>query len=251
MERAEVGMEKAEQEVWLLRIPEPLASAWAAAQDGTRLGEIRVPTDDAEEHPEKRPKMELRADVPLLEEDQKREKRFIPSRYAVRQVPTENLAIFAEEQAALKNEDGTIADDAGSILTAQALGQVTTRADCVIMHGEELDLFIKTRPTELSEDKMTKEASKGMTQDGLLMTQSLIKTQKRERTKTRKPEKEVKELLFGLFRKHEYYTLDQLSQLTQQPAQYLASILRTVAVREQSGEHRNKWHLRRAFREFD
>eukprot|EP00043_Microstomoeca_roanoka_P001102 m.30893 g.30893 ORF g.30893 m.30893 type:complete len:247 (-) comp10650_c0_seq1:302-1042(-) len=245
MDKVAVDMSGSSQEVWLLKVPAHLANVFDAAEEGAHLGEVR----QYETNLPKRSKMDLQVSVPLLEAVQRQTKQFVPSCYTLRTQRPDNLTIFSEEEVDVK--EGQSEDDTGpAIVKAQVLGHVGVRADCAVKPGKELDLFIRTRPTELTADKKTREAGEDLTRDVLLMEQSLVVAQKRERERLRKPLEEVKAMLFALFRKHEFYTLEQLAHQTKQPTPYLESILRTIAVRESSGEHRNKWHLRKAFRDF-
>jgi transcription initiation factor TFIIF subunit beta len=51
----------------------------------------------------------------------------------------------------------------------------------------------------------------------------------------------LQQKLFRLFGEHEYYGLNDLAEMTNEPKTYLTEILEQIADYEASGVHRNKW----------
>lgn len=58
----------------------------------------------------------------------------------------------------------------------------------------------------------------------------------------------LKERLFQLFEKHQYYTLKDLGSLTNQPMQFLKETLREIAVYNTKASVKNKWELKEEYR---
>ena len=111
----------------------------------------------------------MRADVELLEQDQKQTKTFTPSQYHLDQLPSERMIIMAEHRtpqsdgkadSATNNgaQSSTDTDDSTTLQYAETLGTVAFSATCGVQRGKELDHFVRTQRSELSTDKMARKA---------------------------------------------------------------------------------------------
>ncbi|KAI4278699.1 MAG: hypothetical protein LQ337_000808 [Flavoplaca oasis] len=63
------------------------------------------------------------------------------------------------------------------------------------------------------------------------------------------PRNELKDLIFGCFRRYPYWAIRTMKTELQQPESYLKEVLEEVAVMARSGEYTNLWQLRPEYRE--
>ena len=59
----------------------------------------------------------------------------------------------------------------------------------------------------------------------------------------RMPRNQLLDMLFGLFREKEHWSIKPLRERTQQPEAYLKEVLQEIAFLHRSGEHNGTWEL--------
>ncbi|KAK6015766.1 transcription initiation factor IIF, beta subunit [Ostertagia ostertagi] len=75
--------------------------------------------------------------------------------------------------------------------------------------------------------------------------------QKKEGAKTVRADRNVlMQALFHAFEKHQYYRLQDLQQLTQQPAGYVKELLTEIAVYNTAPPHKSMWELKPEYRDY-
>ena len=73
---------------------------------------------------------------------------------------------------------------------------------------------------------------------------------KEEEKNIRKDKDLVKEQLFSIFQKHQYYMLHDLIKLTKQPIDHLKEILKEICVSNPSGVRRGTYKLKLEYRHY-
>lgn len=64
---------------------------------------------------------------------------------------------------------------------------------------------------------------------------------------TRDSEVDVKDMLFKCFRRHPFWSFQDLRTATNQPEQHLKQILSDIAIQETGGEYKGLWRLSEDF----
>ena len=64
----------------------------------------------------------------------------------------------------------------------------------------------------------------------------------------RMPRNQLLDMLFGLYRDREHWSVKQLRERTQQPEAYLKEVLSEIAFMHRSGEHNGTWELMSNFK---
>merc|ERR1712123_84428 len=77
------------------------------------------------------------------------------------------------------------------------------------------------------------------------------KTNTLEGRKNRIEPEKLKEWLFELFEKHQYYSLKDLGEITKQPMAFLKEMLREIAVYISKASSKNMWELKPEYRYYD
>jgi len=77
------------------------------------------------------------------------------------------------------------------------------------------------------------------------------KTNTLEGRKNRIEPEKLKEWLFELFEKHQYYSLKDLGEITKQPMAFLKEMLREIAVYNSKASSKNMWELKPEYRYYD
>ncbi|CAJ0586401.1 unnamed protein product, partial [Mesorhabditis spiculigera] len=76
--------------------------------------------------------------------------------------------------------------------------------------------------------------------------------QKKEGIKAVRADRDVlRQTLFHAFEKHQYYKLNDLTQLTNQPHGWIKEILNEIAVYNTAPPHKNMWELKPEYRNYD
>jgi len=73
---------------------------------------------------------------------------------------------------------------------------------------------------------------------------------KEDGKRVRASREEVLEMLFSAFEKHQYYSLKDLIQLTEQPQVHLKNVLRDVCNYNLKNPHKNMYELKPEYRHY-
>uniref|UniRef100_A0A672LZ19 General transcription factor IIF subunit 2 n=1 Tax=Sinocyclocheilus grahami TaxID=75366 RepID=A0A672LZ19_SINGR len=76
------------------------------------------------------------------------------------------------------------------------------------------------------------------------------KRKKEEGKRARADKRQVLDMLFSAFEKHQYYNIKDLVDITKQPVIYLKEILRDIGIYNVKGTHKNTWELKPEYRHY-
>ncbi|PIO76419.1 transcription initiation factor IIF, beta subunit [Teladorsagia circumcincta] len=159
------------------------------------------------------------------------------------------MAVLAEDKTGL-NEEAEVKPGRLSIE-----GRVVKRAEC---RPPASSSYLKMKIAQISSSgqpkkqvlQMEKAAVKFKPVAAHAEDMMRIK-QKKEGAKTVRADRNVlMQALFHAFEKHQYYRLQDLQQLTQQPAGYVKELLTEIAVYNTAPPHKSMWELKPEYRDY-
>eukprot|EP00051_Salpingoeca_urceolata_P032612 m.16533 g.16533 ORF g.16533 m.16533 type:complete len:242 (+) comp5272_c0_seq1:158-883(+) len=224
-------MTHAGRNLWLVKVPISMASAFDAAEEGSEIGTLRVYEATADDEP---PRVAIRVAPNVQQTAQQLTGSTVPSKLDLvlnKEAPC--MAILSQNKEGLE-----------SVLE----GSVGSKYDCRYRQGARYDAFAANRQRQATTYQQSREAQK---KDIRRFKPTMGVRKPRNTLKNiRMPVEELKHKLFDLFGKHEYYKLDQLHALTQQPKTFLRQVLGEIAEINKTNPHKNMWHLKADFKHY-
>ncbi|KAL8849888.1 MAG: hypothetical protein Q9221_005154 [Calogaya cf. arnoldii] len=237
------------QGLYLTRIPKYLWESWSTLDedDEIQIGTVRVEGG-----------LEDVKRMSLLLSPQFASQRNIPKEYNMNLAnrKSSNTYIFSEK------------DFHGSSRTEQTAltGGVQTEVNCFPVENADYKRVMDARARQalLKPRRETKMVDRHPTGNVHAITglrqrnafeSGFTTTTKRTTGKTqhlkaaRIPRNELKDLIFGCFRRYPYWAIRTMRETLDQPESYLKEVLEEVAVMARSGRYTNLWQLRPEYRE--
>ncbi|WKY10438.1 hypothetical protein Q1695_002642 [Nippostrongylus brasiliensis] len=242
-----VDCEMGKRGVWLVKVPRYLSDLWEA-NAGTDVGRLVIhPTVKGDVRLKSRPGLVLPPSVTSTIKGPAQ----IPDEhiFILGDVLNQTMVVLAEDKAGL-NEEMEIRQGRLSIE-----GRVVKRAEC---RPPASSSYLKMKIAQISSSgqpkkqvlQMDKAAVKFKPVAAHAEDMMRIK-QKKEGAKTVRADRHVlQQALFHAFEKHQYYRLQDLQQLTQQPAGYVKEILTEIAVYNTAPPHKSMWELKPEYRDY-
>ena len=218
--------------VWLLKVPNYLATIWKNAGEGSEVGKLTMTQN--------------KATFSLADE------------LAKSDVPKDHkcvsLGAGPQELVAFSREQHGVSADIDYPPEKVAIeGKVIQRAECQpYVNKNYIELKRKTGQNA----RMPKRQAIQL--DGIIQNYKPksyhehhhTTKDNKETKRTRLPEDQVQALLFCTFEEHQYYRIEDLVRITQQPMSYLKEILRMICKYNVKAPHKNMWELKPEYRHY-
>ncbi|GMS80149.1 hypothetical protein PENTCL1PPCAC_2324 [Pristionchus entomophagus] len=246
--RDEVDCDGAKRGVWLVKVPKYLSDIWEA-NAGSDVGRLNIASNNGKTVVKLKNRQGLT--MPDNMEGATSKGGSIPEEHSfiIGDIVNQTMVVLGEDKTGL-NEDINIRTGSLSLE-----GRVVKRAECrppdslaylkmkighieksgqPKRHIQTIDkAAVKYKPVNMHEEDMAR-----------------IK-QKKEGIKTVRMDKDVlRQNIFMQFEKHEYYRLQDLQQLMNQPASYVKEILQEIAVYNSQPPHKSMWNLKPEYRNY-
>ncbi|KAK5986501.1 Transcription initiation factor IIF beta subunit [Trichostrongylus colubriformis] len=244
-----VDCEMGKRGVWLVKVPRYLSDLWEA-NAGTDVGRLVIQNST---NPKGDVKLKSRPGLVLPQS-------VTSTLKGPAKIPDEHSFILGDvlnQTMAVLAEDKTGLNDEAEIKTGRLAieGRVVKRAEC---RPPASSSYLKMKIAQISSSgqpkkqvlQMEKAAVKFKPVAAHAEDMMRIK-QKKEGAKTVRADRNVlMQALFHAFEKHQYYRLQDLQQLTQQPAGYVKELLTEIAVYNTAPPHKSMWELKPEYRDY-
>ena len=157
----------------------------------------------------------------------------VEHKFAITKVDTQIMALFSHN------------DDMAKIRIEGTIGQKGELSP--IVSDDYLNLR-KERVKRLSEPKRrVQQLDRSITVFKPISNVPTFKEKKSPIKKYKKDRETVRNMLFELFEKHQYYNIKDLERLTLQPVYYLKEVMREMCLYNSKNPHQYTWQLRPEF----
>lgn len=235
--------------VWLVKVPRYLSDLWEA-NAGTDVGRLVIQQSangKGDVKLKSRPGLVLPQSVSAAVKSPAQ----IPDEHSfiLGDVLNQTMAVLAEDKSGL-NEDMEIRSGRLSIE-----GRVVKRAEC---RPPASNSYLKMKIAQISKSGQPKKQVLQMEKAAVKFkpvaahAEDMMRMkQKKEGAKAVRADRNVlMQALFHAFEKHQYYRLQDLQQLTQQPAGYVKELLTEIAVYNTAPPHKSMWELKPEYRDY-
>jgi len=240
----EVDVTNAGRGIWLVKVPKYLQEQWKDPnRSKTEIGRLRLTSNPAGSK-KGRNSIALTLNEQIASENKlPREHKFIT--HDIKQ----SLAVFSLP----KVEEG----QAPPLRNTVALeGSVNQKFECQPVMDENY-LAIRLASRKKAEKPLRQaiaithsvQAYKPKARHEHLMTREKVKETVGK--KSREDKDVVLNMLFEAFEKHQYYNIQDLTKITNQPMPYLKEILREVCTYNLQHPHKHTWELKPEYRHYD
>ncbi|KAL5476220.1 hypothetical protein EMCRGX_G026136 [Ephydatia muelleri] len=232
----EIDVSRAGRGVWLMKIPNYLASAWRNGTADTELGTIRIGSN---------------ADSKKLKVDFSLAKELASTALDGQEVPCDHKVVMQDSQSQCLC---LFSEDSSGQLVAE--GKVLHRAD---IQPTDSSVYMKLKRHQIELAEKTKFTAQALEKTPASVYKPKAshkeydehKQKQKELGKRAREDREtVLDLLFTAFQQHQYYNFKDLVVKTKQPPTYLKEILREVATYNTKQPHKNMWELKPEYRHY-
>ncbi|CAD6186605.1 unnamed protein product [Caenorhabditis auriculariae] len=248
----DVETDMAKRGLWLVKVPRYLSELWEANK-GANVGKLVIVNDVVKfqsgqglAQPKKTEDTPgpSSAKAPPAKID-------IPDEYSfiLHDIMNQTMAVLTEDKTGLK-EDAAIRTGRLAIE-----GRIVKKAECrppatTSYMRMKLQHIVKSTQPKKQVVQIEKAAVKYKPVSAHAEDMVRIK-QKKEGAKTYRADRDLlRQAIFNAFEKHQYYRLQDLQQLTQQPASYVKELLQEIAVYNTSPPHKSMWELKPEYRNY-
>lgn len=237
-----VDCTRAGQNVWLVKVPKYIADVWDKTDSSGIVGSLRIPMNSAPNNVSFQLAEHLTKLGDLKDIDIPQQHKFVMS--DVRQ----SWGVFSE--TAPDEDEGSDARDKIAFE-----GKLSKRADCRPI-GDANYMLMKKKAIEkaLQPKRQVKQLKEIVNVYKPVNSHQVItepeKRRKEENKRVRAERDEVLETLYSAFEKHQFYTLKDLVNITQQPVVHLKGILRDVCIYNLKNPHKNTYELKPEYRHY-
>ena len=234
-----VDISCATRQVWLVKVPKYLANRLERAQPLQEIGRIRINTKNTESQQILFNISEELAKSNENSEEDKENTEEIPIEHKlhISLVESQTLSLFTHNEKSIKiSIEGTV----------ERKGEFRP-----IVSSNYLNLY-KERMRRVTEPlRKTKQLDRTVTVFKAGNHKLLAPKKKVSPIKKFKKDREtVRNMLFELFEKHEFYKIGDLERLTLQPVYYLKEVMREMCIYNIKSPHQYMWQLRPEFRHY-
>ncbi|PAV85882.1 hypothetical protein WR25_09133 [Diploscapter pachys] len=169
--------------------------------------------------------------------------------FIIHDLANQTMAVLVEDKTVLK-EDYNIAT--GNLAVE---GKIVKRAECRPLANQnymkmKVDQMLRNTKPKQQVIKLDRAENKFKPKSVHEEDLARLK-QKKEGAKTVRADRDVlMNALFKAFEKHQYYRLQDLQMLTNQPANYVKEILQMIAVYNSAPPHKSMWELKPEYRNY-
>ncbi|CAI4222779.1 unnamed protein product [Auanema sp. JU1783] len=236
-----VHCEYAKRGVWLMKVPRYLSDLWEA-NAGTDVGRLVISSGGRQVRFVSKPDLQPTQSTSELKPPEE-------FNVVLRDIPVQKMAVLEEDKSGLNDE----LNMRSGRLAIQ--GRVVKRAECQPVGNKEyMRMKIAHFQKSVQPKKFVKQLDQAVSnfKPVSIHSEDLARMkQKKEGAKTVRGDRDmVRESLFHAFEKHQYYRLQDLQQLTQQPAGYVKEILQEIAVYNAAPPHKSMWELKPEYRSY-
>ncbi|XP_055346926.1 general transcription factor IIF subunit 2-like [Paramacrobiotus metropolitanus] len=215
--------------IWLVKVPKYLSSIWEQS-DGEAVGQCEI---------REARQSDGVADVEVRLTMQKKPGQSAPVEYEMLLKPTPmKMAILIDNQEDLIME-----------------GQVSRRCDIVPLSG--MDNKVLMDKDRLKKKETNPPPKIELMKDPVVNFKPISQPVERAKDTTNRPAKKVRdekdvviERLLSAFEKHQYISIKDLVEITQQPIGCLKDIMLEYCVKSNTGSHKNLWELKPQYRHY-
>lgn len=233
---------KNQRDVWLVKVPKYMATAWKSAPPKSELGKLQLPKNGTGTA-----KFITDQKLQLANQETK-----LPSTHTMSLQPLvhQRMVILAV------TKDGTSSPSATEKISFE--GDVKHRGELRPI-GDMSYMALKTnsikqaakptRVTQILDKAVTSYKPRGAAQ---LAHEADLRRKKEEAKKVVREDKEIVQArLFAAFEKQQYYTINELQRITNnQPIAYLKDILKEICNYCSKSTNKNKWELKPEYRHY-
>lgn len=239
------------RDVWLVKVPKYMASAWKNAPQRAEIGKLQVPKN-GQPGPVK-----FMTDPKLRQPDNKEAQ--LPSEHILTLHPLLNqrMVILAQtrEQSTTTtsstNNSLAINDKISFEGDVKHRGELRPTGDMSYMNLKTSTIKQAAKPTRVTQilDKaVTSYKPRGAAQ---LAHEADLRKKKEEAKKLVREDKEIVQgRLFAAFEKQQFYNIKDLVRVTNQSIPYLKEILKEICNYCSNGTHKNTWELKPEYRHY-
>lgn len=229
---ANVDLSSVRRKVWLVKVPKYLSERIRRAPPMEEIGAIKMSDDESQFFFNISQRMAETNDSDY-EDCENLTHLPIEHKFFISKVDTQNMILFSHTDDMKKTQiEGTIAHK----------GEL-----CPVVCDHYLNLY-KERVKRMAEPKRTiKQLDRSVTVFKPITNVAPIKQKESPIKKFRKDRETVRNMLFELFEKHQYYRIKDLERLTRQPIHYLKEVMREMCLYNTKYPHQYMWQLRPEF----
>lgn len=245
----EVDLTAAGRGVWLVKVPKYLSEKWKKASGKCEVGRLKITRS-------RLPNTKPEVTFTMSEAQQKQEVAGNPTvtpkehKFLLTGVGNQNLVVFSEQK---ETPSGTSAEEISDKIAIE--GKVIQRAECrPVADSNYLRLKKQQMTTSNKPEREVKLISTVVNpykpvsdHVGNIAHQ---KKMKEDGKRIRLDKDQVMNKLFAGFEKHQYYNIQDLVRLTNQPITYLKEILKEICVYNVKAPHKNMWELKPEYRHY-
>jgi len=230
-----VDTSQASRQVWLVKVPKYLAQSLQSAQPMQEIGRILIDKKDVNFPQISFNLSEAVARSQMSDDKENIQFVAIEHKFHISEVDSQTMSIFFHNEESNHVSIEGIVEQKGEFRPKLTTNYINLSKERIKRKTEPLrrvqclDRTVTVfRPVAVSTPKKK---------------ESPIKKFKKDR-------ETVRNMLFELFEKHQYYYMKDLERLTQQPVYYLKEILREMCIYNTKNPHQYMWELRPEFRHY-
>ncbi|ESO82132.1 hypothetical protein LOTGIDRAFT_135195 [Lottia gigantea] len=235
----EVDTAAAGRGVWLVKVPKYLSEIWKESPPNSDVGKLKITKSKL---PGQKPEVvftakETSADIP---KDHK---------FVLTGVGTQNLVVFS--QTPIYADNTSVSPPVKKIAVD---GKVIQRAECRPIADET---YKKLKRFNFEQGNKPKREIKQLDRivqvykpKDYVSAFEENRKKKSENKRSRADKDKVMDMLFSAFEKHQYYNVQDLVRITNQPIPYVKEILKEICTYNMRAPHKNMWELKPEFRHY-
>lgn len=242
-----VDLSSAGRGVWLVKVPKYLSEKWKTAKGKCEVGRMKITRSQV---PGKGPEVtfsmsdeQMKQEIPSQPVATPREHKFL-----LTGVGTQNLVVFSQHK-----DPSSAAEEIADRIAIE--GKVIQRAECRPVADRNYLNLKKLQAENCNKPKREVVQISGPVnaykpRSDHIGNASHNKEMKEKGKRIRHDREEVQNKLFEVFEKHQYYNIQDLVRLTNQPITYLKEILKELCTYNVKAPHRNMWELKPEYRHY-
>lgn len=246
----DVDLTAAGRGVWLVKVPKYLSEKWKKASGKCEVGKLRITRTKL---PGNKPEVSFSMSDAQMKQEVPGQPTVTPKehQFKLTGVGNQNLVAFSQQK-----ETTTAAATADTISDKIAIeGKVIQRAECRPVADRNYMQLKKQQMLTMNKPRREIQQISGVVNMYKPVTNhaaniSHQKEQKDKGKRIRQDKDEVMNKLFAVFEKHQYYNIQDLVRVTDQPITYLKEILKEIGIYNVKAPHKNMWELRPEYRHY-
>jgi len=242
---------KNQRDVWLVKVPKYVASAWNDAPEGAELGKISIPKGQPGV-----PIQFITSSSFRTGDNSYTTSKSLPTEHKLTLKPLVNqkMVILTQTKDPASN-DASNSNNTNERISYEGdvkfRGELRPIGDMSYMNLKSSlikEAAKPTRVTQILEKAVTSYKPRGAAQ---LAFEADLRKKKEESKKVVREDKEIVQArLFAAFEKQQYYNIKDLVRITNQSIPYLKEILKEICNYCSKSTHKNMWELKPEYRHY-